>query len=103
MFDGACGACHGADAPMTRGGAPSLSRSSSVNAATSRNVVDVILHGLPWREGHAGPYMPAFSTALTDAQVAALAAYVRERYSDRSAWQDIEGTVRDARRDGGGS
>jgi mono/diheme cytochrome c family protein len=103
MFDGACGACHGADAPMTRGGAPSLALSTAVNGPTARNVVEVILHGLPWREGHAGPYMPAFSGALTDAQVATLAAYVRTRYSDQPAWRDITPSIQAAKRQGDGS
>jgi mono/diheme cytochrome c family protein len=103
MFNGACGACHAADAPMTHGGAPALALSSAVNAPTARNVVDMILHGLPWREGHAGPYMPAFADALTDAQVAVLAAYVRARYSDLPPWPDIEASVRQARREGGGT
>jgi mono/diheme cytochrome c family protein len=103
MFDGACGACHGADAPMARGGAPSLALTAAVNAPTARNVIDVILHGLPWREGRAGPYMPAFSGALTDAQVETLAAYVRSHYSDRPAWRDINTSIRAAKREGDGS
>ena len=58
----------------------------------------MILRGLPWREGHPGPYMPAFAGALTDTQVAALAAYVRGRYSDLPAWADIETSIREAKR-----
>jgi mono/diheme cytochrome c family protein len=103
IFEGACGGCHGADAPMTRTGAPSLALSTAVNAPTARDVVAVILHGLPWREGHAGPYMPPFAAALTDAQITVLATYLRARYSDRPAWPDVEGTVQAARRQGGGT
>jgi mono/diheme cytochrome c family protein len=88
---------------MVRNGAPSLALSTAVNAPTARNVVDMILHGLPWREGNVGPYMPSFADALTDAQVAALAAYVRAHYSDLPAWPDLEATVREARREGGGT
>ena len=88
---------------MTRGGAPPLALSTAVHAPTARNVVDMILHGLPWREGHAGPYMPAFADALTDAQVAALAAYVRARYTDLPPWPDIEATVGTARHEGDGT
>ncbi len=103
MFEGACGACHAADAPMTRNGAPSLAVSTAVNVPTSRNVVDLIMNGLPFREGHAGAYIPAFSGELTDAQVATLAAYVRARYSDQPAWRDIEASIRAAKRQGSGS
>jgi mono/diheme cytochrome c family protein len=102
VFAGACGVCHASDAPMTRGGAPSLALSTAVHAPTARDVVNVILHGLPWREGHAGPYMPAFADALTDAQVALLTAYLRARYSDLPAWPDVAATIREAKRQGGG-
>jgi mono/diheme cytochrome c family protein len=103
IFDGACGACHGADAPMTRNGAPSLALSTAVRAPTARNMVDVILLGLPWHEGQSGPYMPGYAGALTDQQVAALAAYVRARYSALPAWPDVEAAIHDAKRQGGGT
>lgn len=86
VFAGACGGCHGADAPMTRSGAPPLSASTAVNAAGPRNVIQVILNGLPWHEGKAAPYMPGFAASLTDAQVADLATYLRQTYSQRDAW-----------------
>lgn len=103
MFNGACGACHARDAPMTSGGAPSLALSSAVRAPNARDVVDVILRGLPFREGRADPYMPGFADALTDTQVASLAAYVRARYTGLPAWPDLDQTVRAARRQGDGS
>ncbi|HEX2942521.1 MAG TPA: c-type cytochrome [Rhodopila sp.] len=97
MFAGACGGCHGADAPMTRNGAPSLALSTSVNAPTPQGVIQVILHGIPWREGKAAPYMPAFAGTLTDAQVAAIAAYVRAAYTNQPAWTDLPAQVAKAR------
>jgi mono/diheme cytochrome c family protein len=103
IFAGACGACHAPDAPMTRDGAPSLALSTTVNGPSARNVVDIILNGLPMREGRAGPYMPGFGASLTDAQVAALAAYVRARFADGPAWTDIDAAVREARKTGGGT
>jgi mono/diheme cytochrome c family protein len=103
IFDGACGACHGADAPMARGGAPSLALSTAVRAPTARNMVDVILLGLPWQEGHSGPYMPGYAGALTDQQVAALAAYVRARYSKLPAWTDVAAAIQSAKRQEGGT
>ncbi len=101
VFAGSCASCHGADAPMTRAGAPSLSTSSAVNAPTPRNVIQVILHGLPWREGSPAPYMPGFAATLTDRQVAEMAAFVRARYSSGPAWTDVERQVQSARQDGG--
>jgi len=103
IFDGACGACHGADAPMTLGGAPSLTLSTAVRAPTARNAVAMILYGLPWREGHTGPYMPAFAGALTDGQIAALADYLRARYTALPPWPDVEAAIQQAKRQGGGT
>jgi len=97
MFEGACGGCHAADAPMTRDGAPSLALSSAVRAPTPNGVIQVILHGLPWREGKAAPYMPPFASVLTDAQVADLAAYLRATFSDKPAWSDLPAAVAKAR------
>ncbi len=93
VFAGACAGCHGADAPMTRNGAPSLTLSSAVNAPTARDVVQTILHGLPWREGKAGPYMPGFADTLSDRQIADLAAYLRGHFTAKPAWPDAEPLV----------
>jgi mono/diheme cytochrome c family protein len=41
--------------------------------------------------------MPAFGGALTDAQLGALADYVRATFSDQAPWQDAEGVARDVR------
>jgi mono/diheme cytochrome c family protein len=97
MFAGACGGCHGADAPMTRDGAPSLALSTIVNAPTPQGAIQVILHGIPWREGKSAPYMPSFASALTDAQIADLAGYLRAKYSDKPAWSDLPAEVAKAR------
>ena len=96
IFEGACAGCHAT-------GQPSLALSSAVRAPSARDVTAVILHGLPWREGEAAPYMPAFAATLTDAQTAAVAALVRRRYTNLPAWSDIEARVRDARTLGGGT
>jgi mono/diheme cytochrome c family protein len=101
VFAGACAGCHGADAPMTRSGAPSLSLSTAVNAPTPQDVIQIILHGIPWREGRAAPFMPPFGPALTDAQVALLALYLRSHYTDQPAWTDLPAQVAKARQGGG--
>jgi mono/diheme cytochrome c family protein len=97
-FAGACGACHGADAPMTRAGAPSLALGTALHAPTPQGVIQIILRGIPWREGKPAPYMPSFASALTDAQVADLAAYLRAAYTDQPAWSDLPAAVAKARR-----
>jgi mono/diheme cytochrome c family protein len=98
LFAGACGGCHAGDAPMRQAGAPPLSVSAAVNAPTPQSVVAVLLHGIPWRDGKAAPYMPAFADALTDAQIADLAAWVRASYTALPPWPDVRSAVVRARR-----
>ncbi len=98
MFAGACGGCHGDDASMTRYGAPSLALSTAVNAPTPQGAIQVILHGIPWRDGQAAPYMPSFGSALTDAQVADIAGFLRTTYTDKPVWSDLPAAVTKARR-----
>jgi mono/diheme cytochrome c family protein len=63
-------------------------------------VVQAILHGIPWREGRAAPYMPAFADTLTDAQIGALTTYVRRRWGGKD--EDVSAdTVRKARAEEG--
>jgi mono/diheme cytochrome c family protein len=97
IFAGACAGCHGSDAPMTRAGAPSLALSTVVNAPTPQGAIQMILHGIPWREGKSAPYMPSFAALLTDAQVADLAGYLRTKYSEKPAWSDLPAEVAKAR------
>jgi mono/diheme cytochrome c family protein len=97
VFAGACGSCHGPDSPMTRRGAPSLALSSAITAPTARNAVAIILNGIPWREGAAGPYMPGFSGVLSDRQVIELVTYLRAHFSGLPPWTDIEPLVHDGR------
>ena len=100
VFAGACGGCHAADAPMNQAGAPPLSVSAALDAPTPDSAVRVVLHGIPWREGEAAPYMPPFAASFSDDQVAAVVGYLRDRYSDRPAWTDIGTAVRTARTEG---
>jgi hypothetical protein len=60
--------------------------------------VNVLLHGLPAAEAARSPIMPGFAAAMNDRQVVALATYLRARFSDKPAWNDVENTVREARR-----
>jgi mono/diheme cytochrome c family protein len=84
---------------MMQAGAPSLALSSAVNARTPDGVIQAMLHGLPWRDGRAAAYMPAFGPALTDAQIAGLAAYLRATYTHEPAWPGLPDAVAKARKE----
>ena len=92
IYAGACAGCHdgGELSPLA---ARPLALYTDVMVPDPRNLIHVILKGIAPPEGEAGPMMPGFADALTDAQVAELAAYVRARFSDGPAWGNIEDQV----------
>jgi mono/diheme cytochrome c family protein len=98
IFAGACATCHheGGQLPVSR--PLPLALSSIVNEDSPGNFVRIVLEGVHPSVGQVGPLMPSFDGALTDQQLGALATYVRQQYSQKSAWQNVEKTVSDARR-----
>ena len=95
LFAGACASCHGAAPP---GGLPStrspLALATAVAGERPDNLIQVLLEGMPLEvgrpTGQASRYMPPFASALNDAQIAAIAAYVRVGIAKRPAWPDVE-------------
>ncbi|APA87720.1 c-type cytochrome [Paraburkholderia sprentiae WSM5005] len=102
LFAAACASCHAPGAPMSNDGArPLLSVSTAVNADSPRNTVRVILDGIDWQESDSAPFMPSFAGTFTDAQIAELANYTRERFTARGSWPSLDaGVVAHLRKDG---
>ena len=97
LYAAACAGCHEGPRAMPYGGID-LALSSGITGPSARNLVNVVLHGLPAAEAARSPIMPGFAATLDDRQSAALATYLRARFSDKPAWNDVENTVREARR-----
>jgi mono/diheme cytochrome c family protein len=97
IYAGACAVCHDRPAGAASQGLP-LSMSSSLNEPRPRNTLNVILRGIVRRPGDSGPFMPAFDSTLTDAQIADLAAYIRSRFSSAPAWNNIGDALREIRK-----
>jgi nicotinate dehydrogenase subunit B len=97
LFAGACAVCHEPAGALYFSAQVDLNRSTSIEYADPRNVIHVILDGIEQPLTPSEPLMPGFATAFTDAQVAELAAYLREAYSDRPAWDDLEDAVANVR------
>jgi mono/diheme cytochrome c family protein len=100
LYAGACASCHEPGAPMMLQGRPPLPLGTPLHEADPRDTIQIVLQGLQPPLGGAGPYMPAFGSSLTDAQVAEIAAYVRARYSDRPPWSNLTAAVAEARKQG---
>jgi mono/diheme cytochrome c family protein len=96
IYDTTCAPCHESGRPLPYGGIH-LGRSTGPNGPTARNVINVVLWGLPPADGQRSPMMPGFMNALTDQQLDLLMRYVRERFSDKPAWETFGQQIRDAR------
>jgi mono/diheme cytochrome c family protein len=96
IFAGACAICHheGGQLPVSR--PLPLALSSVVNEDTPANFIHIVRDGIHPPNGQRGPIMPGFEGALTNQQITALANYVRQQYSQKPAWQNVEKTVSNA-------
>jgi mono/diheme cytochrome c family protein len=99
IFAGACAGCHGQGAPMMSQGRPSLGLASNLRDNDPTSAIQAVLSGIEPPIADRGAKMPAFADSLIDAQVAAVLAYARARYTDRPAWPKLEKTVREARKE----
>jgi mono/diheme cytochrome c family protein len=96
LYIAACARCHDGGEPLPFGGIP-LERSIGVSGEDPRNLVNVILYGLPAADGRTGPLMPGYAGAISDAQLVELVTHLRARFSNGPAWRDVERVVREAR------
>jgi nicotinate dehydrogenase subunit B len=92
LFDTACGACHHDGAgPRLLGQNIPLALSTKLHSARPDNLLRVILEGVRDPASRELGFMPAFRDAFDDAQVARLAAHLRQRFApDKPAWADLE-------------
>jgi mono/diheme cytochrome c family protein len=96
IYQAACATCHESGRPVPYGGID-LSLSTGPSGPNARNVMNVVLWGLPAAEGERSPIMPGFAGTLNDQQLAALLSYVRSRFSNKPPWTNVEADIRDAR------
>lgn len=97
IYLGACAGCHEGPRAMPFGGID-LALSSGVAGPTPTNLFNVVLYGLPAAEAVRVPVMPGFAAVMTDSQLVALARYLRAHFTDKEPWQDVEQSLRAARR-----
>ena len=78
LYQSACASCHGIDGRGPAGGAfPSLRETGGVTAPEGTTLVEVIAYGVDRQVGERHALMPGFRASLDDAQIAAVANYVR--------------------------
>jgi mono/diheme cytochrome c family protein len=88
IYEDLCSGCHKFDGTGVPYLIPSLVNSPAVAAREPTTVIRVVLHGadtVATREEPTAPQMPAYGWQLTDAQVAAVATYVRNSWHHAAA------------------
>ena len=96
IYAATCSGCHQGPRAAPFGGID-FALSSNINGPSARNLVNVVLNGLPAAEAKRAPIMPGFANAMDDAQVAALARYLRANFTAKPAWTDIDTSIAAAR------
>ena len=97
IYESSCAGCHEGVRPLPFGGVR-LPLSTAVTGDSATNFINVVLNGLPAKEGRAGAIMPGFAAALTDGQLESLIAYVRATFGGKPPWTGVDATVREIRK-----
>ena len=95
MFDSACAACHhDGNGPTLLGVNTPLALNSNLTSDRPDNLLRTILDGVREPASRDIGFMPPFREALSDAQIAELAGYMRARFApDAPAWRDLPARV----------
>src|SRR5688572_4079305 len=89
VYESACRGCHSGRGELPWDGL-ALSLSIGLTGESPRNLVNVILHGIPAAAGgETAPMMPGYAGALDDAQVEAVVAWMRANLTNQAPWPDI--------------
>jgi mono/diheme cytochrome c family protein len=97
IYRSLCLPCHDGRAALPFGGVE-LDLSLGVHGESPRNLVNVVLHGLPPAEGKTTPMMPGYAGALDDAQVEALVQWLRANLAGKPHWSDVRRLIAESRR-----
>ncbi|MFZ3321023.1 MAG: cytochrome c [Usitatibacter sp.] len=98
IYDMACRGCHRGADDMPWQGMP-LSWSTGLAGEDPRNVINVILHGIPAAaNSETTPVMPGYGTALDDAQVEALVTWMRANLTNQPSWSNVREDIAKSRK-----
>ena len=82
VFEARCVLCH-----RSKGATVPLALQTSIQAPVPDSVVEVIRDGIRPPTGALGRSMPAFGSQLSEAEITALAKFLRARFSTRPPWK----------------
>jgi mono/diheme cytochrome c family protein len=101
LYAAACASCHYNRGPMPLAVRPELGLNSALTSPDPSSLIQVILHGMQADDGLHGLVMPAYAHALSDEEIAQLAAWLRRTQTDQPAWPDLPAKVAALRHPGG--
>jgi mono/diheme cytochrome c family protein len=96
IYASACANCHEAGRPLPFGGID-LRLSSALGDTTPANLLNLILVGIPAKEGKIAPIMPGFTQTLNDVQIDALVRFLRTRLTRHPPWPELGKAISDAK------
>jgi mono/diheme cytochrome c family protein len=98
LYTAACASCHynATNAPLAA--RPDLALNSAAHLSNPSNLIQVILQGIGSEAGTPGVVMPAFAGALSDADIARIAAYLRRTRTSLPPWPDLAARIEEIRR-----
>ena len=82
LFEVRCVQCH-----RSKGATVPLALQTSIQAPVPDSVIEVIRNGIMPPTGALGRSMPAFDLELSNAEITALAKFLRARFSTRAPWK----------------
>jgi len=91
LYATACQACHYSSEKLVKG-RPLLTLGSATHLDQPTNLVNVILDGVRNDQGISGVVMPGFRDALSDQDISAIAAYLRQAAGE-NAWPELQQKV----------
>ena len=93
LYVAACASCHTNSIGQINAMRPELGLSGALVQPNPDNLVQVILYGIHLQEGMPGLMMPGFANALSNNDVAQLAAYLRATRTNASPWPELESKI----------
>jgi mono/diheme cytochrome c family protein len=90
LYSAACASCHYNSGQAPLAARPDLALNSAVSLPDPTNLIQVVMHGVSAHEGIPGVVMPSFAQAMSNADIARIAAYLRRTRTSLPPWPDLE-------------
>ena len=98
LYTAACASCHYNSGRSPLADRPELALNSALTLPEPTNLIQVILRGIDARDGIPGVVMPGFEHALSDTDIANIAAYLRRTRTNLPPWPDLQSKIAAVRR-----